>query len=134
MVLCKNDSNTYEIVRLCSKLNYKIMNSESILLNHFIVNYKPYKITTSTNNEWYGYDTIKSLGFKKIGITDPYMYYFDYARKFSPKVEDDINYLYNKRKDKLLSINENQSKLELISQMGYNEIYDSGHTLWEMVL
>ena len=118
-------NNEYELVRFCNELNTIIIGGASKLLNHFINNYKPLKIISYSSNDISNGNLYKKLGFIYNGLSKPYWYinwntFERYHRS---------NFSKQKLKDKGYNI-ENQTENEIMKQLPFWKIYDSGIYKW----
>lgn len=123
-----NDSDTYELFRFCS-LN--VIGGFSKLLNHFIKNYKPKKIITYSNRNWSpsdDYSFYSKVGFEFIGITKPN---YSYTKKYDVR-----EHRFNFRKDKLVKMgyDKNKSESQIMTELGYDRIWDTGNLKYEFLL
>ncbi len=71
-LLCfKKKENDFEIVRTCTKLNYKVIGGISKLFNYFKRNYLFNQITTSTDFRLFNGKVYENLGFVKQKTSKP---------------------------------------------------------------
>jgi hypothetical protein len=78
----KMHKNEYNLSRFCSELNYTVVGGASKLLNHFIKEYSPLRITSYADYSWSSGNLYEKLGFKKIYTTKPdYKYIVENNRK-----------------------------------------------------
>jgi len=116
---CLNDSDTYELTRYCSKLNYTVVNPEygpNRLLEYFKTLYMPKSITVHVNRRWDTGELFETLGFEFIKSTEPDCFYF--------KINENILYTHDKISELL-----NKNGIQLLNNIydyGYRKIYDSG--------
>jgi len=118
----------YEIYRYCS-LN--VIGGFTKLLNHFIKEHKPNRIITYADRNWSPSDEYcfyGKVGFNFIGITKPNYYYTkNYIHRY---------YRFNFRKDVLVKMGHDSNKTEnqIMIELGYDKIWDTGNLKYEMVL
>lgn len=122
------EPNTYELFRFCS-LN--VVGGFSKLLNYFIKNYNPKKIITYSNRNWSPsdeYSFYSKVGFKFIGITKPN---YSYTKKYDVR-----EHRFNFRKDKLVKMgyDKNKSETQIMLELGYDKIWDTGNLKYEFIL
>ena len=94
-------------------------------------NYSPKKIITYSNRNWSptnDYCFYSKIGFKFIGETKPN---YSYTKKY-----DIREHRFNYRKDKLVKMghNKNKSESQIMSELGYDKIWDTGNLKYEMLL
>lgn len=113
--------NNYKLLRFCNKLNTSIIGGESKLLNYFIKKYEPSEILTYVDRSWSKGNLYSKLGFDLIGKTKPnYTYYDLKCNKYNR---------FNLRKNVIIKkhYNPNKSKFEIIKDLGYLKVYNSGN-------
>lgn len=71
----KVDTDTYELIYICNKLNTKVVDSEKFLMNEFCSTYKTEKIIISTDKRYPNNELYEKLGFKLENTTLPNSYY-----------------------------------------------------------
>ena len=116
----KNINNSFEMLRFCNKLNTNVIGGASKLFNHFIKNYEYDDIISYANKSHSLGDLYYNLGFEFLKETVPNYYY----------VIDGIrNYRFNFRKDILIKkgYDKNKTESEIMYDLGYYKIYDSGN-------
>jgi len=125
----KKENNTFELYRF-SSLN--VVGGFSKLLQYFINIYSPEKIITYADRNWSPspehcfYTTIK--GFKFISETKPNYYY---TRRYEKK-----EHRFNYRKDILIKLgyDANKTELQIMSENGFDRIWDTGNLKYEIIL
>lgn len=121
------NDNEWELGRFCNKLNTQVIGGASKLLKYFIANYNPSKIISFASNDISNGNLYKQLGFNEIGdITKAYWYihkqtYQRYHRSSFTKSK-----LYAQGYDI------NMTEKEIMSNLPYLKIYDSGHIKYEL--
>jgi hypothetical protein len=129
----KKELGSYELTRFCSKININVVGGFNKLLNYFVKNYKPKKITTYADCRWSGINEKKSVyakaGLKFISKTSPsYFYVFkkDYCQR---------KHRFSMVKHKLLEHfggNPFKTEWELAQENGYDRIWDCGALKFEI--
>ena len=113
----KKNTNEYELLRFCSKLNTFVINAFEALLNFFIVNYKPEKIVAYANRRWPIIDIFEKNGFIKYRYIKPNFYYIEGNNR-----NDRIRY----KKIELIKRGIKETKKEYILKNNISKIYDCG--------
>ena len=119
------NSDEYELLRFCNKLNHVVVGGASKLLNYFIKSYKPKEIISYADLRWSDGNLYEKLGFEKIKLTTPnYFYIINRRRVHRYKFRKDI--LVNEGFDEKLTEN------EIMEQRGIYKIYDCGNLLYKL--
>lgn len=125
----KLDSNSWELARFCSKINFNIIGSFSKLLKYFIRNYSPKEIITYADCRWSGINPENTVynksGFKFIHISQPNYWYFNkgnYLKRF---------HRFNYRKSEILKLSpeltsNTKTEWENAQILGMDRIWDCG--------
>ena len=116
----KSNSDDYEMLRFCNKLNTNVIGGASKLFNYFINNYKYNTIISYADRSYSNGNLYKQLGFELDHITEPNYYY----------VIDGIrHYRYNFRKDILIKegYDSNKTEHEIMLERKIYRIYNSGN-------
>ncbi|MFW6243332.1 MAG: DUF7487 domain-containing protein [bacterium] len=116
----KNIDNSFEMLRFCNKLNTNVVGGASKLFKYFINNYNFDNIISYVNKSHSIGNLYYNLGFEFLKETAPNYYY----------VIDNIrNYRFNFRKDILVKkgYDKNKTESEIMYDLGYYKIYDSGN-------
>lgn len=122
----KSKEGEFEIYRY-SSLN--VIGGFSKLLKQFIRDFSPKKIITYSDRNWTPSDEFcfyGKLGFNFVGHTKPNYYY---TKKYVKR-----EHRYNFRKDKLISYGHDASKSEneIMTELGYDKVWDTGNLKYEM--
>ena len=123
----QNIDNEYEMLRFCNKLNIQVIGGASKLLKYFIKKYQPKSILTFADRRYSNGNLYKELGFNHIENTEPNYWYF--------KKNELIRYhRFSFRKDKLIKegYDFNKTEKEIMKEIGYYYIYDSGNMRFKM--
>ena len=123
----KKSKKGFEINRLCTKSKYTIIGGTKRLFNSFIKEYRPSFISTYSSNDYFTGDIYKELGFELKKITQPGYFYF---RKIG-----DILSREKCQKHKLVKMGYNSEKSErqIMSELGYVIVYNSGNKYFEWI-
>ena len=122
----KNEDG-WELVRFCNKKNMTVVGGASKLLSYFIKTYNPTKIVSYSSNDISDGRLYKILGFNKCNIAGAYWYI--HQRTFQRF------HRFNFRKSKLQEMGydvQNKTEFQIMSELPYWRIYDSGTTRWEL--
>ena len=124
----KND-DSWELTRFCSLLNTQVIGGAGKLLKYFINHYHPQKIISFSSNDISDGGLYKKLGFTTDGkVTGSYWY-----------IDQKTHIRYHRTsfcKTRLakLGYDVSKSESEIMNNLPYFRIYDSGHTKWELVI
>lgn len=121
------NNDEYELYRYCSN---NVVGGFTKLLNHFIKNHSPKKIITYSNRNWSSsndYCFYSKIGFEYVGETKPN---YSYTKKYDVR-----EHRYNYRKDKLVKMgfDKNKSESLIMSENGFDKIWDTGNLKYEML-
>jgi hypothetical protein len=119
-----NKENSYELLRLCSKLNTTIIGGASKLFKKFIKEKNPSYILSYANRDWSEGNVYNILNMHKIGHTPPGYFYSNGKTKLTR---------YQSQKHILVSMgfNKNNSEYEIMTSRGYYRVWDSGNIKYE---
>jgi G:T-mismatch repair DNA endonuclease (very short patch repair protein) len=130
MAFYKKHDNIWELCRFCTKLHYHIHGAAGKLLNYFIKNYQPNTITSYSSNDISNGDLYKKLGFENDNkITSAYWY----IHKTTLERLHRSNFSKAKLKNMGYDI-EGKSESDIMSNLPYYKIYDSGHVKYTLNL
>ena len=117
-------SKDVELLRFCSKNKYNVVGAAGKLFKYFINNYECDKIISYSSNDISNGNLYETLGFKYSGMNDSYWY-------ISPK-EQKRYHRYNFTKHKLVALGYDASltEREIMENMGFLKIFDSGQKTW----
>jgi very-short-patch-repair endonuclease len=121
-----NVDDEYEMIRFSTDTKYRIIGIAGKLLNYFSNDIHPIKIISYADRRWTDvsknvYDKLK---FKLLGKTNPnYWYVKKYKRE----------YRFNFTKQKLIGMgyDPNKTEKEIMTELGYDRIWDCGHLKYE---
>ena len=110
------ENGIFEILRFCNELNINIIDGHSILLEYFILNYKPKQIISYCDRGWSSEIPYEKMGFKLEFKSMPnYSYIFENIR---------IQRLMHKEKN--IEKNEEKDEHQIMLSKNIFRIYDSG--------
>ena len=125
----KDTKDSWEILNMCTKINTKVIDWYSSVLNKFIDEYNPMYILASSDRSYSSGKEYKSIGFSCIDITAPRCIWVD--------INTDIQYYdYETRKCNLhklldgIDIDETKTERELLEENGFVMVFDSGKDIW----
>ena len=118
-----NKEYEWELIRLASKLNYKIIGGASKLFNYFIKKYNPNNIISYQDFTKFNGNIYYNLGFNYKSLTEPGFFYTkDYMIVNRQKFQKyKLEQLLNKKIDNIE---------KTIYELGYLKIYNSGNKVW----
>lgn len=121
-----NKNFEYELLRLCTKSNYRIIGGAKKLFNHFMKNYKPESIISYCDNSKFSGEIYKELDFILKDFGTPSKHWFNGKRHITD------NFLRQRGFDQLFGTNygKGTSNEELMIKSGFVEIYDSGQSIY----
>jgi hypothetical protein len=116
-----SNSDEYEMLRFCNKINHSVIGGASKLLSYFEKNYKPKSILSFADRRYSEGNLYKKLGFDFIEKTEPNYFYFE-------KHKGVRRHRFKYRKDVLVKegYDPNMSEREIMEMRGYLRIYDCG--------
>jgi hypothetical protein len=113
------NSDQWELIRFCNKLDTTVIGGASKLLKYFIKTYEPNEIISYADRRWSNGGLYDSLGFDYSHDSKPnYWYVIGQERK----------HRFNFRKDKLIreGFDSSKSEHEIMLERGIYRIYDCG--------
>jgi hypothetical protein len=113
----------WELLRFCNKINYNVIGGASKLLKHFIKVNNPNNIISYADIRWSNGNLYDILGFNHINTSQPNYFYIINKKR---------EHRYKFRKDILISegFDKNKTEHEIMSDRGYNKIYDCGNMVY----
>lgn len=126
--MTKNNENEYELSRFATKMGYTISGLGSKLLKFFEKKYKPNSIISFADRRW----TINTddnlytkLGFNLVSILKPtYFYYNSKVNRY--KRFHKFTFGKNNIKKKFKDVDLSKTEKEIMSELGYDRIWDCG--------
>lgn len=129
----KKDS--IELVRFCNKLNTMVIGGASKLLSFYIKNFNPHKIHTYADRRFANSSSFyETLGFNRVGQTEPNYFYFKSAMPQYVKLQHRFNFAKHMLKHKLRTFDPKLTEYQNMKQNRYLKIYDAGSFKYELVL
>jgi len=121
----RSKKNEIELLRFCNKIGYTITGGASRLFNYYLQKYKPNKVISFSDRSWPG-KLYEQLGMFNTYKTEPNYYWIINGRR---------EHRWNWRKDKLVSLGYDKTKTELqiMHELGYKRICNSGNDFWVWV-
>jgi hypothetical protein len=124
----KKNSNEYEMVRFCNKLNFNIIGGASKLFKHFIKhhNVEQYDVISFADRRFFNGGLYKTLGFEFEKNTFPsYIYWKNFEIKNRMSCQ-------KHKLSKLLDIFDNElTEYENMKNNGWRRVWDSGNGKWK---
>ena len=119
----KSKEGSYELIRFCNKLNYTVVGGANKLFKYFLNNYNPKEIISYSDYSRSNGNLYKILGFSFIHLSEPGYYWCKDKLKYNR---------FNFRKDILVKHGGDISKseVEIMQDMDYLRVYDSGMQKW----
>jgi hypothetical protein len=120
------DGSSWELSRLCSKLNTRVRGGASKLIKHFQSNFNSenLQLLSYADSRWSSGDLYKTIGFEFKGTSAPsYWYMKDYKTRIH-RSSLMKHKLVKNEEDKLLT------EWQLAQCLGYDRIWDCGTTKW----
>lgn len=118
----KHKDNTWEISRLCSKLNCSVVGGASRLFSHFVKNKKFNTLISYSLNDYFDGKVYKNLGMKYKNDTAPSYFYVDIKNRIRLSRQQ-----FQKHKLIEQGFDPNKTESEIMAERGYFRIYNSGN-------
>ena len=118
-----NETYDYEIIRYVWKDDIIVVGGTNKMLSYFINKYKPKNILTYSDISKFTGNTYSRAGFKVDGFTEPNYIWWDSNK-------NEVLTRYQTQKHKLLELglgNKEQTEDDIMKELGYLKIYDSGN-------
>lgn len=130
----KDDSDVWELVRFCNKLNTTVCGSASKLLNYFISQHEFSSIVSFSDVAHTRGNIYEKLGFKQVNVSEPSYVWVDmYDQVYYHRVTCQKRNLRNLFKDPTIDI-ENRTEVEIMNEHKFAQVFDSGVIRWEFNL
>jgi len=134
--MTKNNNGEYELTRFATKLGYSISGLGSKLLKTFINDVQPKSIISFADIRWtpnVNDNLYTKMGFKLIKLIEPnYTYYNSKINKY--KRFHKFNFGKNNIKKKYPNVDLNKSEFEIMSELGYDKIWDCGLIKYQYII
>lgn len=122
---CLNDTNeNWELYRFCNKGGVQVIGGCSKLFSYFVKKYSPNKIISFSSNDISEGELYKRLGFTFDHETIGYWYIDKNMKRYH-------RYSFTKKMLVKKGFDPNLSERQIMSQLNYYRIYDSGQKKWE---
>ena len=124
-----NNDFEYELIRLVYKDNINVIGGTEKMFSHFIKKFKPKNIITYCDISKFTGNIYLKLGFKtsEKHITKPNYVWVE-------PISGEVLHRYKTTKNSLIKYgfgNESQSEYEIMTNLGYYQLYDSGNLRFE---
>lgn len=121
-----NKNYEWELLRLCSHKDYKIVGGSERLFKHFIADYNPESIISYCDRAKFNGDVYDELGFVLDHSTRPTPHWFNGSKHFTH------SFLLANGADRILgtSYGKGTNNEELMIQHGFVQIYDCGQNVY----
>lgn len=115
--------NSYELIRFANKINTNVIGGASKLLSFFIKNINPKSIISYSDNLISNGNLYEKMGFTYSHTSDPGYWYV---------INDVREHRFNWRKNVLVEMgyDKNKTEFEIMSENGYNKIFNAGNKKW----
>ncbi|QPX63286.1 putative homing endonuclease [Campylobacter phage F358] len=120
-----NKNISWELIRLCTKINVNVIGGASRLLKIFENNYPNQTLLSYSNNLYSNGKIYNTLGFEFSHTSSPGYFYYK-----NGIIYDRQQFMKHKLKDKLEKFNPNLTEAENMSINGYNRVWDCGQGVW----
>ena len=123
-----NKNYKYELLRLCTKLNYMVVGGSNKLFNYFINNYDNKSIISYCDNSKFLGKVYENLGFKLLNYGEPSKHWYNAKTK---KHYTD-NLLRQLGADKLIgsSYGKGTNNEDILRENNFVEIFDCGQSVY----
>lgn len=132
--MTKNLDRQYELSRFCTKNGYIISGLASKIIKQFIIDYNPSSIISFADRRWtpqYDSNLYTKMGFKLVKILKPgYSYYNSKVNKY--RRFHKFNFGKNNLKKKYPNIDLTKSEKEIMTELGFDRIWDCGMFKYEI--
>ena len=118
----------WELIRFCSLPNVQVVGGAERLLKYFISQYKPSKIVSFSSNDVSTGQLYERLNFKEYSSSLAYWYIQQGSLKRYHRTS------FCKTRLRKMGFDTTQTEREIMEQLPYWRIYDSGTTGWELII
>jgi hypothetical protein len=123
-------SNSYELIRFCNRININVVGAVSKLLKYFIKNYNPQHIFSFADNRWSSplNNVYLTCGFIHTNTSKQgYFYTKDFINRLHRS-----NFTKSKLKEKGYTFED--TEYNIMRERGYFRIYDCGVSRFEFII
>jgi len=119
----KTTNEKYELIRFCNLINTSVVGGASKLFKYFLNNFKIVECISYSLNDHSTGNLYKNLGFHTKSETVPNYFWCKSGIRY---------HRFNFRKDKLVKIgcDINKTEVEIMYELGYFRVFDSGSKKW----
>lgn len=123
----KHKDGSYELIRMCSKLNTSVIGGSNKLLKHFIKSDAPSYIISYANRDWANGTVYEKMGFDFVKYTNPGYFYTKSHIKY---------HRFKFQKHKLVNegFDKNKTEYQIMTERGFYKIWDTGNFVYELNL
>lgn len=127
-----NKNYEYELLRLCTKAEYKVVGGAEKLFKYFKENYHPSSIISYCDNSKFNGDVYKRLGFnlKSLGQPSKHWYNIKTHRHITNNLLNQRGFSQLHGDKKYEKAEKGTSNEQLMLEAGYVEIYDCGQSTY----
>lgn len=116
-----------ELLRFCNKINTNVQGAASKLLKHYIKQYNIKTVTSFSSNDISNGSLYERLGFEYVGMNPSYWYVGRDFKRYH-------RFTFCKSKLVKMGYDKTKTEKEIMSDLPYQCIYDSGQTKWVLNL
>jgi hypothetical protein len=116
--------DSYELLRLCTKLNTIVIGGASKLYKHFILSKNPNYILSFSNRDWSVGKVYETLGMKFKNYTSVGYFYSNGKRK-------EHRFKHQKHILVKMGFDSNKTEYQIMSERGYYRIWNTGNGIYE---
>lgn len=122
----KSKKEEYELLRYASKLNTIVVGGASRLFKHFINRHNPNKVISYANRRYFSGNMYTKLGMVFLKETRPNYFYYN-----GNELKREQRFKYRKSELVKEGFDSSLSEREIMKNLGYYRIYDSGNYKYE---
>lgn len=127
----KDSTDSYELIRFCSKLNTSVIGGASKLFKYFVKNQSFSKIVSFSDRAHTRGNLYEMLGFQEASVSYPsYVWVNISDDSYYTRVACQKRNLRRLFHDDTIDI-ENKTERQIMEEHGYARVYDSGVIRWE---
>lgn len=120
-----HQEGSYELVRFANKINTQVIGGGSKLLKYFVSNERPKHILSFANRDWSNGNFYEKMGMVFVKNTSPGYFYVKGKQRFH-------RYKFQKHKLVEMGYDTHKTEYEIMTELGYYRIWDSGNILYEL--
>ena len=130
----KQSSDIFELQRYCVKFGCHIVGGAERLLKAFEREYKPSKIISYSDNNYFSGNMYSRLGFDFIRYTEPdYVWVSKRDLSVLPRYKCQPKLLKNKYPELYAEVTSSR-EIYIMTHLGYCKVFGCGNTFWEKVI